>query len=296
MPRIRTAVVVSLAVIATACSGSEAPRSLEPAQPTTVSRSGAAQANVAPADDQGPAAPRRVRGFSDWEVGAKPLPLRSDGFGRVLPTPPELRVRRFATVDRLRPPPDGRFESSIHRIGPWVRARMGRTWRPACPVGLGDLRYVRVSFWGFDHRPHTGEIIVHRRVARDVVGVFDTLFQARFPIESMRIAKPDDVDAPPTGDGNGSGGYMCRPMRKGSTWSAHAYGLAVDINPFQNPYRRGDLVLPELARAYLDRSWMRPGMIRPGGVVTRAFADIGWGWGGSWQSPHDYMHFSATNY
>ena len=77
-------------------------------------------------------------------------------------------------------------------------------------------------------------------------------------------------------------------------WSTHAYGLAVDLNPFQNPYRRGDLVLPELASAYLDRGRVRPGMIRPGDVVTKAFAAIGWTWGGTWRSPTDSMHFSAT--
>jgi hypothetical protein len=70
--------------------------------------------------------------------------------------------------------------------------------------------------------------------------------------------------------------------------------MAVDVNPFQNPYRRGDLVLPELAGAYLDRADRRPGMVRPGDAVTAAFADLRWTWGGSWRSPRDFMHFSAT--
>ena len=78
---------------------------------------------------------------------------------------------------------------------------------------------------------------------------------------------------------------MCRRARTQTRWSTHAYGLAVDLNPFQNPYRRGDLVLPELASAYLDRGRVRPGMIRPGDVVTKAFAAIGWTWGGTWRSP-----------
>jgi hypothetical protein len=69
--------------------------------------------------------------------------------------------------------------------------------------------------------------------------------------------------------------------------------VAVDINPFQNPYRHGDLVLPEKASAYLDREWVRPGMIRPGDVVTSAFAEIRWGWDGAWRSPVDYTHFSG---
>ncbi len=87
---------------------------------------------------------------------------------------------------------------------------------------------------------------------------------------------------------------MCRATRGGSRWSEHAHGLAVDINPFQNPYRRGDGVIPGLASTYLDRSDLRPGMIVAGDGVVEAFAGIGWGWGGNWREPVDHMHFSAT--
>jgi hypothetical protein len=222
------------------------------------------------------------------------LPLRPDGFGKVLATPAALRVRRLPTLDRLPPPPGGRFRSAIQPIGPAVRDRMGATWKPGCPVGLTDLRYVTVSFRGFDGRAHTGELVVHRRVAAQVVEVFARLYRARFPIEEMRLVTAADLEARPTGDGNNTAAFVCRAARKQTRWSAHAYGLAVDVNPFQNPYRRGDLVLPELAGAYEDRSRARPGMIRPGDVVTTAFAGIGWTWGGTWRSPKDYMHFSAT--
>jgi hypothetical protein len=229
-----------------------------------------------------------------WRVGARPLPLRPDGFGQVLPTPAALRTRRLPTVDRLPPPPGGRFRSAIRPIGPAVRARMGATWKPGCPVGLADLRYVTVSFRGFDGRPHTGELVVHRRVAADVVSVLARLYRARFPIEEMRLVTTADLEAHPTGDGNNTAAFVCRAARKQTRWSAHAYGLAVDVDPFQNPYRRGDLVLPELASSYLDRARARPGMIRQGDVVTTAFAAIGWTWGGTWRSPQDLMHFSAT--
>jgi hypothetical protein len=66
----------------------------------------------------------------------------------------------------------------------------------------------------------------------------------------------------------------------------------VDLNPFQNPYHRDDLVLPELASAYLDRDWPRPGMVRPDGPAVRAFASVGWEWGGAWSTLKDYQHFS----
>ena len=229
-----------------------------------------------------------------WRVGARPLPLRPDGFGQVLPTPAALRNRRLPTIDRLAPPPGDRFQAAVRPIGPVVRARMGATWSPACPVPLTVLRYVTVSFVGFDGRPHTGELVVHQRVADQLVSVFALLHQARFPIEEMRLVTTADLRAPPTGDGNNTAAFVCRRARKQTRWSAHAYGLAVDLNPFQNPYRRGDLVLPELASSYLDRDRVRPGMIRAGDVATKAFAAIGWTWGGTWRSPTDHMHFSAT--
>jgi hypothetical protein len=258
-----------------------------PATPTTP------PATTRPAAER-PAASSTSRPAEAWRVGARPLPLRPDGFGKVLPTPPELRRRRLATVDRLPPPRGGRFRSTVGPVGQAIRGRMGETWKPGCPVGLADLRYVTVSFRGFDGRSHTGELVVHERVADPIVSVFARLFRARFPIEEMRLVTGADLRARPTGDGNNTASFVCRTARKQTRWSAHAYGLAVDVNPFQNPYRRRDLVLPELAGAYLDRGDLRPGMIRDGDVVTGAFAKIGWTWGGTWRSPRDLMHFSAT--
>ena len=153
---------------------------------------------------------------------------------------------------------------------------------------------MRLTFWGFDQREHTGELLVHTSAADEIVGVFRRLHTARFPIEEMRITRRDELDAPPPGDGNNTGGFVCRPTTGGSSYSQHAYGLAVDVNPFQNPYENGDVVLPELASSYLDRKRVRPGVITPDGPVVRAFAEIGWRWGGQWQSLKDYQHFSRN--
>ncbi|THI95661.1 M15 family metallopeptidase [Nocardioides sp.] len=227
-------------------------------------------------------------------MGAHPLPLRADGFGQVLPTPKELRVRRFPTEDLLPPPADGAFHSSIGPVTGEIRRRMGKTWSPACPVALHELRYVTVTFRGFDGQAHTGELVLAARAARDVVSVFRALFRADFPIEEMRLPTTADIEAHPTGDGNNTAALVCRASRGTTTWSAHAYGLAVDINPFLNPYSKGDLVLPELASAYLDRSRRQPGIIHADSVAVREFARIGWSWGGAWQSLKDYQHFTAT--
>jgi hypothetical protein len=169
------------------------------------------------------------------------------------------------------------------------------TWEPGCPVSSDDLAYARLTFWGFDDRRHTGELLLHRSVAEDVVAVFRRLYHARFPLEELRITTRAELAAPPTGDGNDTGAFVCRPTTGSTTtFSQHAYGLAIDLNPFQNPYVKDDLVLPELSSAYLHRERTRPGMITPDGVVVRAFASIGWTWGGTWSSLKDYQHFSQN--
>jgi hypothetical protein len=153
-----------------------------------------------------------------------------------------------------------------------------------------------MTFWGFDHLPHTGEMIVNSSVASDVVEVFKKLFEARFPIEEMRVGTLAEQNAPPTGDTDDTSSFECRQVTLGDSWSEHSYGLAIDINPFHNPYVKGNLVAPELASAYADRGWVRPGMILEGDVVTQAFDAIGWGWGGRWSSLKDYMHFSQNGH
>ncbi|HSJ61667.1 MAG TPA: M15 family metallopeptidase [Jiangellaceae bacterium] len=223
-------------------------------------------------------------------LGTRVLPLRPDGLGEVQPTPAELVDRRLPPPD-LRPAPDV-FEATIEPVPDDVLERS--TWTEDCPVALDELRYVTLTFWGFDDQPHLGEMIVHNSVTSGIADVFGRLYDARFPIEEMRVVAAHELDAPPTGDGNNTTAFVCRPSTGGSTWSEHAYGLAVDVNPFHNPYHRGDVVIPELASAYLDRDRDLPGMITAGDVVTEAFAAIGWGWGGGWSSSKDWMHFSQS--
>ena len=296
-PAARAAVVVA-ALLAVACTP-EQTAAPPHAAPATAAASGAAAAPSESAprpDEPRPSARRRDRDPTGavpppaW-LGTRVLPRAANGYGEVRPTPRILRNRRLITTDRL-PPPRGRFRATVRRVPPAVAGRS--TWDASCPVALADLRYVTVSFWGFDDRPHTGELLVNATAARDVARVFGHLYRRRFPIEEMRIVSPPELDAPPTGDGNNTTAFVCRPARGSTAWSQHAYGLAVDVNPFANPYVRGDVVLPELASAYTDRAWHRPGMHQPHGTAVRAFAAIGWKWGGTWNEAKDWMHFSAN--
>jgi hypothetical protein len=154
---------------------------------------------------------------------------------------------------------------------------------------------VRLAYWGFDGERHLGELVVHREAVPPVTTVFHRLYRARFPIRRIRPidAYRGSDDASLAADNTAA--FNCRPaVTTGARrWSMHAYGLAVDVNPVENPYVLGSRVLPPAGRRYLDRSRTRAGMAVRGGVLVRAFAAAGWRWGGEWSSP-DYQHFSAN--
>ena len=218
--------------------------------------------------------------------------MTDTGFGEVRPTPRELRVRRFNLPDSVPPLPGDGFASRVRPAPAKVLARS--TWKPNCPVRADQLDWIRITHRGFDGRRHSGELLAHEEVSADLVAVFRTLWAARFPIEEMRITESRELDLPPTGDGNNTAAFVCRPTADGSGYSEHARGLAIDVNPFQNPYRRGEIVIPELASAYLDRGRERPGMISDDGPVVAAFDAIGWEWGGRYRNLTDLHHFSRN--
>jgi D-alanyl-D-alanine carboxypeptidase len=226
-------------------------------------------------------------------LGDRVLPMTGTGYGEVRATPPALRNRQFTLPDTVSPLPGDDFAAQVTSPAPpAVIARS--TWRPGCPVDPSDLTWLRLAFWGFDDQRHTGELLAHEDVAQDLVSVFERLYKAKFPLEELSIVSQRELEAPPTGDGNATTAFVCRPTVGESSYSQHAYGLAVDVNSFQNPYVSDHLVLPELASSYLHRARVRPGMIQASGPVVQAFASIGWEWGGAWETLKDYQHFSQS--
>lgn len=286
-------------LLGAACVGNDAAGDLqaEPtgASQTSVTLSASTIPTTAIPTTTPPTAPA-ITGISltapDW-LGSRTLETTATGFAAAVSTPPELIDRRLPTPDVLALPTTYGYESTIEPLQGEPLARS--TWNPSCPVEADELRYLTMTFWGFDERPHLGEMIVHADVADDIVDVFGRLYDSRYPIEEMRIVEPYELDLEPTGDGNNTTSFVCRVVTGGSTFSQHAYGLALDLNPFHNPYIRRELVLPELASSYLDRSEVRPGMVYDGGPAVEAFTSIGWGWGGQWNSLKDYQHFALHN-
>jgi D-alanyl-D-alanine carboxypeptidase len=187
-----------------------------------------------------------------------------------------------------------RFRGSVAAIDRFTRARMRWSWRPGCPVGLADLRLLRVDHWGFDRRVHRGELVVHRDQARRILEVMRWLFGLRYPIRRMRLVDDYRADDDRSMAANNTSAFNCRRVAGTSRWSEHAYGRAIDVNPVQNPYVAGRHVSPPAGRPYANRARRAPGMVHAGDAVVRAFAAAGWSWGGAWRSARDYQHFSAS--
>ncbi len=161
---------------------------------------------------------------------------------------------------------------------------------------IASLRLVTLRYWGFDDRPHTGRLMVARRAAWPVVGVFRTLFEKRFRIRRMGLIENFGADDRRSMAADNTSAFNGRYVSGTTRWSTHAYGIAIDVNPGENPFVSGDHISPAAGRPYADRSHHRRGMIHARDRVVRAFASIGWKWGGSWRPARDYQHFSANNH
>jgi hypothetical protein len=185
------------------------------------------------------------------------------------------------------------YVAHVERV---TAADLPYSWRPGCPVPPAQLRRVRLRYVGFDGRSHIGALVVNERIVRDVVGVFRSLYRARFPIRRMRPVDAYRGSDDRSAAADNTSSFNCRKAVAPGTasWSMHAYGLALDVNDVENPYLEGGRVIPPAGARYRDRSRVRPGMAVERGTLVRAFDRAGWGWGGRWHSSPDYQHFSTN--
>ncbi len=163
-------------------------------------------------------------------------------------------------------------------------------------VCYDDLRYLSVKFVDFEGETQSGEMICNATIAQDLIEIFYELYQAEYRIEKIRLI--DEYDANDTAsmsDNNTS--CFCYRVVDGSTHlSKHAYGLAVDLNPFYNPYvvfktGEDDYISPPGSEVYADRSQSFPYKIDESDLAYRLFTAHGFKWGGNWNSCKDYQHF-----
>jgi hypothetical protein len=176
----------------------------------------------------------------------------------------------------------------------------GRSWHAesACPQ-RSELALLRIPYRDFEGRTQIGPMIVAKKVANKVAAIFQEIYDSS-AFRIYRIALVDDYggDDDRAIEANNTSGFNCRTTERGGV-SQHAFGLAIDINPVQNPYVAHGVTEPEAGRAYDAPEKRHPGMVGvivKGDVVYKAFAKRGWRWGGEWAHSKDYQHFSANGH
>ena len=169
--------------------------------------------------------------------------------------------------------------------------------RPGAPVGCARLSLVKFAYVDFGGRAHgDGEIVVMDAAAENVLRIFARLREIRFPIAKARLIDHYDGNDDASIADNNTSAFNARNVAGTSSLSLHAYGLAIDLNPIQNPYvqHSGGKVLfsPPAAVEYANRKKARAGMAES---VVDVFAAEGFVvWGGYWHDPIDYQHFQVS--
>ena len=172
-------------------------------------------------------------------------------------------------------------------------AEVEKTYRGGCPIGPSKLRTVTMNFYGLDKKMHRGLLIVKSDLTTEVTRSFDTGLQHRFPIAKMKNPNVYNGNDPLQMEANNTSAFNCRQV-VGNPYklSPHSYGIAIDVNPVQNPYR--DVTgkwWPENGKSYIDRTPRRAGMLTDGSYLTQKLRSYAFFWGGLWYPGRDYQHF-----
>jgi hypothetical protein len=174
----------------------------------------------------------------------------------------------------------------------------GKSYGKNCEIPYEELRYVRVLHWGFDGLSHSGELIVNKAIAEEIVEIFTELYEAKYPIERMVLVDEYDADDNNSMAANNSSAFNYRVIEGTNRVSLHSFGMAIDINPYYNPYVHevdGErVVTPVEGAKYEDRSLDCPYYIQSEDICYQAFIKRGFTWGGDWKNTKDYQHFQKV--
>src|SRR5262245_13708515 len=183
------------------------------------------------------------------------------------------------------------------------RDMRGKSWHPnrGCP-SRDRLVLLTVPFRNFAGQTTLGQLVVAKSVAPAVSRIFSEIYNsASFRIERMERIDKFNGDDDASMAANNTSAFNCRPVAGTTRLSAHALGLAIDVNPVQNPSVEGADVAPPEGRAFDSLAKRKAahdrgqhGVILADGPAVTAFKRNGWKWGGDWTTMKDYQHFSAS--
>ena len=156
------------------------------------------------------------------------------------------------------------------------------------PAAVKDnLKLVNVEYYGFDGLLHRGQLVVNKNVANDVVEIFSFIKESKFPVEKVKPIENYNWSDEKSMRDNNTSAFNYRFVSGTKILSMHASGLAIDINPFQNPYIKNGKISPEGAKYNPNAK----GTLTFDSPVVKEFKKRGWTWGGDWKSLKDYQHF-----
>ena len=158
-------------------------------------------------------------------------------------------------------------------------------------IQLDELCYLQLSYEDFEGTSRIGEMVCNRAVAEDLVAIFKALYEARYPIRSILLIDDFGGDDEASMEADNTSCFNYRRKTGMKSLSKHALGLAVDVNPLENPYVRGTRVKPAGSSVFADRSKDFPHKIDKNDLCYRLFREHGFSWGGTWRSVQDYQHF-----
>lgn len=182
------------------------------------------------------------------------------------------------------------FEMSMIPSGVEARIR-GISYPEDAEIQLSELRYLKLPYVDFDGAEQVGEMICNQAIAQDLLDIFQALYEARYPIRSIRLIDEFGGDDVASMEADNTSCFNYRVVAGTKTLSKHAKGLAVDVNPLENPYVRSAEVSPPSGAPYADRSKDFPHKIDTDDLCYRLFREHGFTWGGSWRTVKDYQHF-----
>lgn len=175
----------------------------------------------------------------------------------------------------------------------------GKSYKDNCTVPMNDLRYIRCLHVNAEGQTLEGEMIVNKKIARQVKEILYQLYVNRYPIERMRLIDHWDANDEQSMRANNSSAFNFRFISHTKKVSKHGLGLAVDINPLYNPYHKQlkdgtEVVEPATGKPYLNRKKAFKYKITANDLCCRLFKKYGFSWGGNWKRMKDYQHFEAN--
>ncbi len=193
-----------------------------------------------------------------------------------------------------------KFEQSIIQDGsferPIIDSELTREQAldyPDCPEEiLEQQELLSLKYLSADHKFHEGQLVIHQQLTKDIQDVFNfiiTLPESNyFPIESIKPVILYNNDDEASMAANNTSGFNYRKVKDQDKLSYHSYGLAVDINPRQNPVIIDENITePANGKYHLET----PGTLCADHPVVKFLKERGWEWGGDWEQKKDYQHF-----